>query len=624
MHYNHDIKQKGNFDVMLAKLSRTRKKSIRIQLILGFLVVLIPLVLLLEVGLYLYSSRIIEEKTVGQAKETVEQFVNSLDYFMEQNINKIEMIACNPTIQMTLNPAEDANYQSENPFYTQDQQIQRIMLKEYSSVTMNDIELYGINGTNYYYSIWSEKPEIPDEERLLLTADEAKGKWVLISEDEQSDSVHLLKQVKDLQTYKVLGYIRVGLKRSYIEKMASGINFDSGGTMSILYKGELLASGGLVDEKLIQKMQGENGADGRFRYRLDSGTECEVFYVHSSVVGWNCMGVIPLTYIQKELAGLRYASVLLLLVALIGGIILISKIAKSLTSPISETADALAQFSTGDFDVRLSVDREDEIGKMNEVFNTAIEDIQVLMQKVTQAEILKREMEYKTLQSQMNPHFLYNTLDAINWMAFKKGEREICDLVSAISDLLRESINNKQSLITLGQELDYVKNYLHIQQVRFHDYFTIYYDIDESLLDQLIPKLVVQPIVENAIIHGLDNGQSGTSLLISVKEYEKTIHIMVRDDGVGISQERIEELFSEKENETAKQKRFHTNLGIYAVSKRIQFLYGEEYGVEIESKEGAGTTVTLKIPHLEDQQHLYTICNFFSEGEEDECKDTDN
>lgn len=598
---------------MLAHLKKFKRQSIRTQLVVGFLAVLVPLALLLEIGLYLYSSRIIADKTLGQASETVEQFLNSLDYFMEQNINKVEMIACNPTVQMALNSADDLFLQPENPFYSLNQQIQRIMLKEYSSVIMNDMELYGKNGASYYYSVWSEKPVIPNEERLFQTADEAKGKWVLITDDRQSDSLQLMKQVKDLQTYQVLGYIRVGLKRSYIDKMASGINFDSEGAVSILYKGELLTSGGLVDDQLILRMQNENAPDGKFRYRPDGGDDCEIVYVHSSVVGWDCIGVIPLTYIQKELAGLRYASMLLLLISLLGGIFVVSKIAKSLTSPLRETAEAMAQFATGDFDVRLSVDREDEIGKMNEVFNKAIEDIQVLMQKVTQAEILKREMEFKTLQSQMNPHFLYNTLDAINWMAFKKGEEDICNLITAISSLLRESISNKQSLVTLRQELDYVKNYLHIQQVRFHDYFTIYYDVDESLLDQMIPKLVIQPIVENAIIHGLENGQSGTSLLISVKQYENTIHIVVKDDGIGISQARIDELFSEKENEPAKQNRFHTNLGIYAVRKRLQFLYGEAYGVQIQSKEGEGTTVTLQIPHLEEPQNIYTICNFVSE-----------
>ena len=109
--------------------------------------------------------------------------------------------------------------------------------------------------------------------------------------------------------------------------------------------------------------------------------------------------------------------------------------------------DALERFSKGDFDVRLPEDRSDEIGKMNIVFNKTIRDIEELMQKVTQAEILEKEMEFKTLQSQMNPHFLYNTLDAINWMAFKEGQTEICNLVSAISNLMRISISNRQSLI---------------------------------------------------------------------------------------------------------------------------------------------------------------------------------
>jgi len=296
-----------------------------------------------------------------------------------------------------------------------------------------------------------------------------------------------------------------------------------------------------------------------------------------------------------------------MLVVIIGMVVSMF-IARGLVSPIEDTADALERFSEGDFEVRLSEERTDEIGKMNVVFNKAIRDIKELMQRVTQAEILKKEMEFKTLQSQMNPHFLYNTLDAINWMAFKEGQTEICNLISAISNLMRISISNKQSLILLEQELGYVRDYLYIQNTRYKDRIETVYDIDESLLNQVIPKLIIQPIVENAIVHGIEKSYGKSTLYISAIRMGSNIDIIVKDTGVGMPEDKVQNLL--KEPEVVKSSSAaHTNLGMYAVHKRIQFLYGEDYGLNVQSIEGEGTTVVIRIPYLEDPQKIYEKYN---------------
>jgi two-component system sensor histidine kinase YesM len=230
------------------------------------------------------------------------------------------------------------------------------------------------------------------------------------------------------------------------------------------------------------------------------------------------------------------------------------------------------------------------------------------MQKVTQAEILEKEMEFKTLQSQMNPHFLYNTLDAINWMAFKQKQTEICNLISAISNLMRISISNKQSLIPLEQELGYVKDYLYIQSIRYKDRLETVYDIDAALLGQVIPKLIIQPIVENAIVHGIEKSYDKNTLYISAIRMGGNIDIIVKDTGVGMPEEKVKELL--KEPETVKSSSAsHTNLGIYAVHKRLQFLYGEDYGLSVQSEMGEGTTVVIHIPYMEDPQKVYEKYN---------------
>lgn len=385
------------------------------------------------------------------------------------------------------------------------------------------------------------------------------------------------------------------------------MSFGSNGS-TIILNGKKSVISGRIDDVLMACMQKETAPKGSFIY--EEGKErYTAVYVHSNVTDWNTIGLIPMEYINKDLAGIRNISLILILLGIAIGILVSMRMARGLVSPIEDTANALECFSKGDFDVRLSENRMDEIGKMNVVFNQTIQDIKELMQKVTQAEILAKEMEFKTLQSQMNPHFLYNTLDAINWMAFKKGEMEICNLVSAISNLMRVSISNKQSIITLEQELEYVKDYLYIQRMRYKDRFETVYDIDEVLLGQAIPKLVVQPIVENAIIHGFEKSQNKNVLFISAVRKGNDMNIIVRDTGAGMTEEKADSLLKEPVAEKGSGNASHTNLGMYAVHKRLQFLYGENYGLMVQSKAGEGTTVILHLPYEEEPQKLYKKYN---------------
>ena len=592
---------------MASVLARFRNFRIGIKLMIGFLAVVIPLVTLLVVFFYIYSAEIISQKTLEQTSETVEQFSNSLDNYMTLMSNKMEILADSPVIQEELNAAPgEVNIESDS-FYSRNKQIRRMMIQSYSSVTMNDMELYGMNGASYYFSVWSQKRKIEDEDGLFRKADEARGKWVVVDREGDDDTLHLIKLVKDLQTYTPIGYVRIGLKRDYIDKMAGSMSFGSNGS-TIILNGKKSVISGRIDDVLMDCMQKETAPKGSFIY--EEGKErYTAVYVHSNVTDWNTIGLIPMEYINKDLAGIRNISLILILLGIAIGILVSMRMARGLVSPIEDTANALECFSKGDFDVRLSENRMDEIGKMNVVFNQTIQDIKELMQKVTQAEILAKEMEFKTLQSQMNPHFLYNTLDAINWMAFKKGEMEICNLVSAISNLMRVSISNKQSIITLEQELEYVKDYLYIQRVRYKDRFETVYDIDEVLLGQAIPKLVVQPIVENAIIHGFEKSQNKNALFISAVRKGNDMNIIVRDTGSGMTEEKADSLLKEPVAEKGSGNASHTNLGMYAVHKRLQFLYGENYGLMVQSKAGEGTTVILHMPYEEEPQKLYKKYN---------------
>ena len=588
---------------MFFKFKRFRDFSIRTKLIIGFLAILLPLVLILSIVFYSYSAKIVLKQSLEQTREIVEQFSISLDNYMGLMRNKMEILADSPTIQEELNTHQDKEDIKNDSFYSRNKRIRRIMLQIYSSVTMNDVEIYGINETNHYLSLWSKKYEIPDKDILFENANLSKGRSVLVNNINDADTIQMIKMVKDLQTYKPIGYIRFGLKRNYIEKMAKNINFGSDGSV-VIFDENLNKLSGIAHDSVLSKLLKEKPSIGNFSYS-EGKNEYTAVHIHSDSTGWTTVGVIPLRYINKDLAGIQYLTVIIIVLTIIIGVTVSVIIAQSLILPLENTVNALEKFSRGDFAVRLKENRCDEIGKLNRIFNKAIKEINELMQKVTQSEILNKEMEFKTLQSQMNPHFLYNTLDTINWLAFKEKQTEICNLVAAISSLIRASISNKKSIITIEQELDYVKNYIYIQHIRYKDRFDIIYDIDESLLKQAVPKLIIQPIVENAIIHGIENSKNKNLLYISVKRENECIIIIVKDTGIGMTDEKVSELLKEPLNAEGDEQKAHTNLGLYAVHKRIQLMYGDLYGLTVQSQAGEGTTVTLHIPFTKKQEMFY-------------------
>lgn len=588
---------------MFFKFKRFRDFSIRTKLIIGFLAILLPLVLILSIVFYSYSAEIVLKQSLEQTREIVEQFSISLDNYMGLMRNKMEILADSPTIQEELNTHQDKEDIKNDSFYSRNKRIRRIMLQIYSSVTMNDVEIYGINETNHYLSLWSKKYEIPDKDILFENANLSKGRSVLVNNINDADTIQMIKMVKDLQTYKPIGYIRFGLKRNYIEKMAKNINFGSDGGV-VIFDENLNKISGIAHDSVLSKLLKEKPSIGNFSYS-EGKNEYTAVHIHSDSTGWTTVGVIPLRYINKDLAGIRYLTVIIIVLTIIIGVTVSVIIAQSLILPLENTVNALEKFSRGDFAVRLKENRCDEIGKLNRIFNKAIKEINELMQKVTQSEILNKEMEFKTLQSQMNPHFLYNTLDTINWLAFKEKQTEICNLVAAISSLIRASISNKKSIITIEHELDYVKNYIYIQHIRYKDRFDTIYDIDESLLKQAVPKLIIQPIVENAIIHGIENSKNKNLLYISVKRENECIVIIVKDTGIGMTDEKVSELLKEPLNAEGDEQKAHTNLGLYAVHKRIQLMYGDLYGLTVQSQAGEGTTVTLHIPFTKKQEIFY-------------------
>jgi two-component system sensor histidine kinase YesM len=321
-------------------------------------------------------------------------------------------------------------------------------------------------------------------------------------------------------------------------------------------------------------------------------TEGKTPYVYSSArlhnAAWHVITAIPYTSTVRTLAGMEYVFRLLLL--LIVPVIFVATliITRMVTRPLHKMAEGM-RLSAGEHPARLPVGKNrDEIGKLTCAYNSMVDQLETLFTSIRTESERKRQAEFHALQAQINPHFLYNTIDTLRALAISGRTREVNDLLRSLGEFYRNSINNGRSIITVGEEINMVKSYMAIQSVRYNDIATEF-DVDESVCASPIPKLTLQPLVENALYHGLrSSGHKGT---IRVKAWQDTenVYLSVADDGVGIPEEAVESAL--KKDPPQEESRF----GLRGTIDRLRLFYGESRQVTIESLPGCGTRITITI-----------------------------
>lgn len=292
-------------------------------------------------------------------------------------------------------------------------------------------------------------------------------------------------------------------------------------------------------------------------------------------------------YIKVIAASLGIVSILLCFIASF-------LIARGISRPIRSISVAMKQAENGDMMARAPVTSNDEIGDMASGLNKMIINLDELFKNNLEKQDRLRLAEIKDLHSQINPHFLYNTLDSIKWLAKLGYFEEINVVVEKLGILLKNSINNSKNIVTIEESVKIIESYLAIQKIRYDNKIKIDISIDPSIYAYYVPKLLIQPIVENAIIHGIESKIGDGTLLIRGYEENQMIIFEISDDGVGIDYEKLAQLQSDQGD-------LDHSIGISNTDRRIKLYYGEQYGVHIKSKVDVGTTVTVTVPVMKSE-----------------------
>ncbi len=303
-------------------------------------------------------------------------------------------------------------------------------------------------------------------------------------------------------------------------------------------------------------------------------------------------------YLRLINVSLAMLAVFLLLIILLSYFI-----PRSITRPIRRLSMVTDQVAKGDLSVRSNVYGGPDVTVLSESMNVMIDKINALLDQVKSEQIRLRKAEFQLLQSQINPHFLYNTLDAIVWLAESGKQKEVVKMVGSLSEFFRTSLNQGKDINTIREELMHVRSYLEIQQFRYQDILQYEIDVPESLYEYQIPKITIQPLVENALYHGIKNRRGPGMIRIcgTLSEVEKnaeqpgtgSFYLRIEDNGAGMSSERLAQVREGLVNKAPVETEIY---GLYNVNERIRLNFGEQYGLHIESLEHEGTVVTIELP----------------------------
>ena len=436
------------------------------------------------------------------------------------------------------------------------------------------------------------------EKGLADAKDLGIGKYSFVGKD--TPAWILGHRIIDMNTGKNLGYVFAVILTEKLSSHFPEIEKEGfTGEYQLLNKaGKIIASQDPSDllepvgnEEMIGKIQ--EGKSFRIRENTKSYLITNCVLKNHNWYLINRIGIRELTSgIRLLLSAIILAGILCILLS----VAIIRKIVKWITRPLEELAETAGQFRKENLKVRCPVTTKDEIGELAGVFNEMLQRIEYQMENIRQVQKEKRKYELALIQAQIKPHFLYNTLDLIYIFCQMKNTQGAAKVTKAMADYYRTSLSSGREIINIGEEVKNISSYLLIQKERYSNKIDFQIEVDPSIYHYAIPKMTLQPLVENAIYHGLKTRKEKGNIYVKGWSENELIHLLIEDDGVGMSEEKIKEVM---ENEDDMKK---GHFGLSSVHRRIQIYYGAEYGIRIESKEQVETKILIRLPQKEEEE----------------------
>lgn len=439
---------------------------------------------------------------------------------------------------------------------------------------------------------------VSNPDSVCLISD-TSGRNIVTNESYSIDNVFsMVKAIYKEGTSEVMGVLLMDIKHDIISQSIDNITIGQKGFVFVIDPEDrvVYTPANPVTYRVNPNWIREESVPVTARIR---GEKYQIRSERSDYTGWRVVGVFSIDEIMGHMNSLiaMLTCGLLLLLAFV--LVITVKISQTITNPVVELEQLMKKAESGDLAVRFQGDYHDEVSELGRDFNRMLVRIEDLIQQVYIEQKNKRTAELKVLQEQIKPHFLYNTLDTISWMARDVGAGDVVRLVDALTNMFRIGLSRGRDYISVEQELSYVGNYLYIQKIRYGSKLNYQIIRDEEILKEEVPKLMLQPLVENAIYHGLKTRRGEGHLTIrAVKVGEELLEFSVEDDGSGMSDDQAAEL-NHLLNEPCELEE-RQSFGLFYIKERLRIKYGDEFKIRVNSIAHVGTKVVIHIPIQED------------------------
>lgn len=595
--------------------------SLRLRLMASFVLLIGICLVSLSILGSMYYQRTIEEQNVIQSRQMLEQVQNSMDAYVKSGASMLDFIRTEPDTVEYLRLYETRDSEPYKTLLDKSKVEERRLQLESSlndrlgeRVRMHD-EVGGIliaNGRERtyaaygFYKVTSDKLEGESwYQNALARPDRVYIMPAPIGRNLRNwrnyaahDIVMLAHAVIDPDTQEAIGVVALDLKLEGIKKLLSEPKLGINGTVFILDEsGDVVYS---PTNPLVYRIRPDwfaaGDANAPEMHRI-AGENYQFLSSISDYTGWRTIAVFPYGMPSDTIRSLQRMTFLVASLVLVFASLIANLITRSVTKPLFSLQKQMKRAECGDLDVHLSVMGHDEIGQLGNSFNAMMNQIRALIDMVKLEQKRKREAELTALQAQINPHFLYNTLDTIQWMSLEHNAPEIVEVVGALTKLFRISLSRGSEFIPLRDELEHVRSYLYIQKIRYEDklHDAIVFDpgFDPAWLDSPVLKLIVQPLVENAIYHGIKPKKGPGHIEIRVGGGGGVLWVRVTDDGVGMPEESRAALM-----DALRKHSREVGYGTFNVHERLTLHFGEAFGLTLEVQPSGGLISEIRFPML--------------------------
>lgn len=603
----------------LKQLKNLKPKGIQSTIMISFSIISISIMMILGALLYLRFSNAVREEMIQSTSKLMEQTGENLEDYLGS--------------MRRISDAVYYNAIKENDFSSQDKDIQQGMnlLYEANKDNLKSVAVY-----NNYGSLMAAEPVASQKEDPNVT----RQGWFQKAMDEKENMHFSTPHIQNLfndskfRYYWVIslsraieitdrgvsqtGVLLVDMDYSGIARMMNQINNSNNGQYYYLCdrNGEIIyhprqiqISDGICKESSIETANYKDGV-----YEEKFGGERRKIVVNTiSYTGWRLVGVIPYRAFTHGMVDVRYFVGILMILMAMMLVILNRVVSVKISSPILRLNESVKEYEAGE-KPEIYTGGSLEIRHLGNSIQNSYEKIDLLMKEIVKEQDERRKSEMDALQSQINPHFLYNALESLTWMVEAEKNDEAVFMISQLARLFRISLSKGRTVITIKDEIQHAQSYMNIQQIRYKNKFSVDFQIDSSLYEYCTVKLILQPILENAINYGVREMDDCGEIIVKGKKEKGNIILSVEDNGVGMSQEEVEFVLTDS-------KRIHkhgSGVGLVNINSRLKILFGKEYGLIIESEPDEGTRVSICIPavlYTEENRKILEKGRIFSRDE---------